>query len=324
MATIYNEKFNEDIVKLFTFWIPSKTLRHQIRGKLCYMPLANKYNDKIINRGEPSQQVVINELRKDKPSLICRFGSNEYFTVYEWLKKHKFSKSQKKTMGLGAGFFPTTDEYMKRFALESLEIAKDIDVLAVWNLKEEEKFCQKYVNPNVEFITLEDTCPIDSLNPWSAELKGKKVLVIHPYVDTINEQFKKRELLFKNENILPEFELKTIKAVQSIADEKADLPYKDWFEALDSMKKQIDNTDFDIAIIGAGAYGMFLAHYCKTLGKKAIHMGGYTQLLFGILGKRWETYFPQIFKYANLEHWTRPQDKEKPKGFEKVEGGCYW
>ena len=53
-------------------------------------------------------------------------------------------------------------------------------------------------------------------------------------------------------------------------------------------------------------------------------MGGYTQLLFGILGKRWETHFPEIFKYANLEYWTRPQDKEKPKGFEKVEGGCYW
>lgn len=46
MATIYNEKINEDIVKLFTFWIPSKTLHHKIRNKICYIPLANNYNDK--------------------------------------------------------------------------------------------------------------------------------------------------------------------------------------------------------------------------------------------------------------------------------------
>jgi hypothetical protein len=24
------------------------------------------------------------------------------------------------------------------------------------------------------------------------------------------------------------------------------------------------------------------------------------------------------------EHWTRPQNSEKPKGFENVEGSCYW
>lgn len=324
MTSIYNERINEEIIKIFTFWIPSKTLRHKIRNKFCYLPLAENYNGKTINKNEKAQQLIIDELKKNKPSLICRFGSNEYFTIYEWLKYHRFSKSQKKTMGLGAGFFPTTDEHMKNFAIKSLEIAKDIDILAVWNLKNEEKFCQKYINPDVEFITLEDTCPINSSTPWSKELKDKKVLVIHPYTDTIKSQYKKRKILFKNENILPKFELKTIKAVQSIADSKKDLPYKDWFEALDSMKQQINNTDFDIAIIGAGAYGMFLAHHCKILGKKAIHMGGYTQLLFGILGKRWETCFPEIFKYANLEYWTRPQDNEKPKGFEKVEGGCYW
>lgn len=324
MTTIYNEKISEEIVKLFTFWIPSRTLRIKIRNKLCYLPLADKYDHKPINRGIDSQKIIIDELQKDKSSLICRFGSNEYFTIYEWLKKRKFSKSQKKTMALGAGFFPTTDDYMKRFALESIELSKDIDVLAVWNLKNEEKYIKKYVNPEVKFITIEDTCPINSENPWSSALKDKKVLVIHPYAETIISQYEKRDLLFRNENILPKFDLKVIKAVQSMADAKADLPYKNWFEALDYMKKQIDEIDFDIAIIGAGAYGMFLAHYCKTLGKKAVHMGGYTQLLFGILGKRWETYFPEIFKYANTEYWVRPKDSEKPKGFEKVENGCYW
>ena len=34
------------------------------------------------------------------------------------------------------------------------------------------------------------------------------------------------------------------------------------------MKADIKEIDFDIAIIGAGAYGMFLAQYVKSLGKK--------------------------------------------------------
>jgi len=321
---IYNERINEEIVKLFTFFIPSSQIRKTIRAKLCIKPMPKAYENKFIYKHNDAQDIIKRELQADKPSLICRFGSNEYFTVYDYLKKKKFDKSQKKTMELGAGFFPATDENLKRFAVESIEIAKHIDILGVWNLKEEEKFCNKYLPETSNLIDFEAICPINYENPWSAELKGKKVLVIHPYTETIEKQFAKRESLFKNPNILPELELKTIKAVQSIADAKLDLPYKNWFEALEHMKNEIDKIDFDIAIIGAGAYGMFLAHHCKQIGKKAIHMGGYTQLLFGILGKRWEVHFPEIFKFSNVEHWVRPQENEKPKGFEKVEGGCYW
>ena len=50
------------------------------------------------------------------------------------------------------------------------------------------------------------------------------------------------------------------------------------------MKNQIVKTDFDIAIIGAGAYGFSLAAFIKKIGKKAVHLGGPTQVLFGIKG----------------------------------------
>ena len=48
------------------------------------------------------------------------------------------------------------------------------------------------------------------------------------------------------------------------------------------MKKQIESVEFDIAIIGCGAYGMPLSLFVKDLGKKAIHLGGNVQYLFGI------------------------------------------
>lgn len=84
------------------------------------------------------------------------------------------------------------------------------------------------------------------------------------------------------------------------------------------MKKHLKNIDFDIALIGAGAYGLFLADYCKQLGKIGIHIGGNVQLMFGIKGKRWDN--------QNLynESWVRPSDEEKPDGFENIEDGCYW
>ena len=91
----------------------------------------------------------------------------------------------------------------------------------------------------------------------------------------------------------------------------------DWFAARDSMKRQIDKIDFDIAIIGCGAYGMFLAQYVKSLGKKAVHTAGATQLLFGIKGERWIHEHPEISKAFN-ENWTFPLPADTPKNLNDI------
>ena len=51
-------------------------------------------------------------------------------------------------------------------------------------------------------------------------------------------------------------------------------------------------------------------------------MGGPTQILFGIKGKRWDDH-PVISKFYN-EYWVIPNSIEKPQGANKVENGCYW
>jgi hypothetical protein len=149
--------------------------------------------------------------------------------------------------------------------------------------------------------------------------------VIHPFEQTIVRQFEKRTLLFDNNLILPSFTLKTLRAVQSLADEKNGLPFSNWFDALNSMKSKMEHIDFDVAIIGAGAYGFFLAEHCKSLGKTAIHMGGATQVLFGIKGKRWEdpTSNDCLTDLMN-KYWVYPSELERPKGASRVENGCYW
>ena len=88
------------------------------------------------------------------------------------------------------------------------------------------------------------------------------------------------------------------------------------------MNNEIDKIEFDIAIIGAGAYGLSLAAHIKRSGRKAIQLGGATQILFGIRGHRWETH-PIISNFFN-EHWINPNEGEIPNGYKNVENGCYW
>lgn len=127
--------------------------------------------------------------------------------------------------------------------------------------------------------------------------------------------------MFENKHMLPEFELKTLKAIQSIAGSAVD--FADWFEAFDFMCEQISAIDFDIAIVGAGGYGLPLASFIKTqMKKKAIHLGGATQIMFGIKGKKWVE--DPVFSGLFNEYWVSPAKAETPEHFKQVEGGCYW
>ena len=223
-----------------------------------------------------------------------------------------------------AGFFPSDDYLMIKFACKQILTAMKVDVLACRVEKFEVEFIAKYLRQNLEVMDMDAiTHPMCYDNPWTRYLEGKKVLVISPFVKTITQQYEKRRLLFKNPLVLPDFQLLTLKAVQGIGDSKKLLPYKDWFEALDAMKSQISAMDFDVDLIGAGAYGMFLGAHCKEIGKQAVHMGGATQLLFGIKGRRWDKYFENTLYN---EHWTRVSKEETPDGLEKFEEGtfAYW
>ena len=304
-------------------------MRQEIRAKYVKeTSVPYNYGTKLIYKDVDGEQIISNKLRENTPYLICRFGGTEMRVVNEFLKNKnktkKFSSKVKRMIADLSGFYPSDEYNLSRFSCEFLEVLKDVDVIGVWNTKGERFVCENYLSKDAKLVTLDTITPITYQNPWSENLKGKKVLVIHPFEESIQEQYKKHEFLFENKKILPDFELITMKPVQSLADNKDNLPYKTWFEALDAMKNQINQIDFDIAIIGAGAYGIFLAHHCKMLGKQAIHMGGATQILFGIIGKRWETEYKDTVGKLINEYWTRPLDSEKPKGANKVEGGCYW
>jgi hypothetical protein len=299
-----------------------RKLYSKVKGKGLSKP---KYEE----NADIVSQLIFDALISDKPTMIARFGSTELTCLMNYIGVEKekvqicnyikgktnpwwWEKNIINQMQVWSGFFPTTNEKIKQFCELMLEDLKEVDVLGSW-LAEEIYFENQLKNAlKVELNALE---PYFAAKPWTMALEGKKVLIIHPFQKTIENQYKKRLLLFEN-NLLPGFELITLKAVQSIAGEKTN--YADWFEALEYMKNEIDKCDFDICIIGAGAYGFPLAAHVKRIGKKAFHLGGSTQLLFGIKGKRWDD------SGLYNEYWVSPSVEETPNAKDKVENGCYW
>lgn len=80
--------------------------------------------------------------------------------------------------------------------------------------------------------------------------------------------------------------------------------------------------DFDLAIIGCGAYGFPLAAKLKRAGKQVIHMGGATQISFGIKGRRWVENPRAEVKFNDA--WVYPLKSETPQNCNAVEEHCYW
>lgn len=291
-------------------------------------PRPEKYAGKIVKSLDEGNELLRNLIESNKPFMAGRFGSNELmFTRLAYFARKGYQKKidlESVRISCGnCGLFPLAEETIFNFGEIMIDAVSECDVMAVWYNILEDYFVEKYMDKTGELTHRKvlDFWNFDA--PWTEALAGKKVLVIHPLAELIEEQYKKRTQLFRGTNYLPSFELKTLKAIQTIAGTTDDR-CSTWEEGLRYMHEESRKIDFDIAIIGCGAYGYPLAAYIKRDGKQAIHMGGVTQILFGINGVRWERDGePLLVRYFN-ESWIKPEQKYIPKNADQVEGGCYW
>lgn len=294
---------------------------------------------------EEAEGIISNTLLSGEPCMIARYGANEMNSLINYIGVHSDNRNplsvifRKKpqwwwnesilhTMEQNAGFFPATETNMEKYGAMLLKDSEYLDVLGSW-LDGEQLIWDKIRDiPKVMLPLLE---PFHSTKPWTRWLKGKRVVVVHPFARSIQEQYARKKELFENPEVLPEFaSLRIIQAVQSIGG-KSDR-FSDWFEALNWMKSEMDKGPYDVALIGCGAYGFHLAAHAKRTGHQGIHLGGALQLLFGIRGRRWEQdSLPEIWNLPNgsylrliNSYWVRPLRDEKPKSAENVEDATYW
>lgn len=288
---------------------------------------------------QEASDLILHGLQSPQPFAVSRFGHSELRALLTYLHIQERTSSLKKIAdyALGrkvepwwfdhtvehitnnAGVFPKKLQVIEEYCKLTLEDMKQIDVLGSW--LGGERWIRDMI-PHAKFMRFHDFYHFLHENPWTAALANKKVLVIHPFARSIEKQYKIKEKIFFGKHTLPDFDLTTYPSVQSIA---GNVPqgFATWFDALNKMKLDIAKIDFEVAILGCGAYGMSLAAFIKRdLKKKAIHLGGNVQILFGIKGSRWEE--DQTFKPIFNPDWIKPTKDETPPGHASIDNNCYW
>lgn len=302
-----------------------KVMRFKKAGKPIRKPsLPVMYNGIHISPVEQGTALIEQLVKGDSPFTLARITGSELSCIQQYIRirlglDKQFNENNIYIMGTNAGFFPADTDHLCQYGALIEKLLPSIDVMTVFNQYMERYVISTYCD-KPKLIYTKSLTP--HYSPWTRSLKGMKVLAVHPYAELIASQYKKREFLFPGADILPEFNLQVFPAIQTSAGQKDDR-FATWFEALDYMMDEIGKIDFDIALIGAGAYGMPLSVRIKEeLNKKAVQLGGLVQILFGIRGKRWDQ--AKVLKKFYNEHWVRPGADFRPEGADKVEDGCYW
>jgi hypothetical protein len=281
---------------------------------------------------------IINLIQWGKPALVGRLGGTEARFLGEFQKissisflsqmifrvKPNWIKRSSEVNTLSGFYFKTISE-VGSFSDLYMEALADTDILGAWGTAFS-SIESKFVSKVPCFVPVGMTAPWiqpysdepDSI-PWSSALKKKKILVISPFVDSIEKQFANIKNVFPYGNF-HDFQLLTLKSPMTL-DTKYPVE-KTWLQQLNAVKDKMDVINFDVALVSAGSYSFPLAHHAKKVGKIGIHAGGGLQLFFGIMGKRWEK-SDYLLKIVN-DSWIRPSKDETPDSASLVENGCYW
>lgn len=218
-----------------------------------------------------------------------------------------------------AGLSPCSRDNIEWFSTYILENISNIDLIATWN-KVIPSFEQEILSANEYKCRLQDLEPYFHNHPWVNKIENKVVLIVSPFAKSIESNFKKINNIWGNK-LSFNFSIKTINYPAAIP-LLEEAPYTDCREIYYRFLEEIKQINFDIAIFGTGFTGLMFANEAKNMGKIGIHLGGATQILFGVRGKRWDK-MPEFLNFFN-ENWTYPLKEETPLNVGVVEGGCYW
>ena len=278
-----------------------------------------------------SNDYIINLLSLNKKFMITRVGvGNETNLAFFTDTLQSIDTKMLVSLSNNAGIYNITPDNLLKYAELYIKAIKESNALATFNntmIVQQEHFINNYKLDVLYSRVLEPFyCCLENIKPWTQHLQGKKVLIVNPFVKSFKKQLKEGFQIFKDPDkklFMDNQEFVFYKSYNTAAGNSI---HKDWEETYDIMCKDISKLDFDIALLGCGGYGLPLCNFIyKEMNKSAIYVGGGLQLLFGVMGKRWDDIqmWMDIIK-ENDSKFIRPSINEQLPNKQRIEGGCYW
>jgi len=158
--------------------------------------------------------------------------------------------------------------------------------------------------------------------PWTHALRGKRLLIISPFEESMRSKLDHRAELYDGVDLFPDCSFVFIKPPQTQGAE----PSQEFTVELQNFERAVDRLrdQYDVALVSAGGYGNLICNHLYETGKSAIYVGGVLQMYFGILGTRWLRERPDVVRMFLNAHWSRPKPHERPKNHAGIESACYW
>lgn len=163
------------------------------------------YHSSIQLDAEKSHDRIRSLLNGKKPCMIARYGFTESQLIGRYFIKQKTRmKSQYKKVANWlyntAGFFSAdgarTEADVDKFCELMIDYSKDVDLLGSHNGMLED-YVVNHCCPQSELVWFDNLAIASSpQHCWTNALKGKKVLVIHPFTETITNQYQRREKIW--------------------------------------------------------------------------------------------------------------------------------
>ena len=246
-------------------------------------------------------------------------GGIEASHIYQYLANGP-ALVRGQSLYVNAGIYCENKQSLVAWCNQYIEAIRDLDYILQWCPEQGDEAVIKGIKAKGTILT--DFNQIEPFtlgtDGWHYNLADKRVLCISPLHDTITQQ------AAKYGDIWPGATIGSV-IVRGIGYSEAltGLPPVDWQSKMERLKEEVSKLEFDFAVVGCGGYSLEICRFIKSMGKSAIHLGGGTQLLFGIRGKRWDECFASEKWYGN-DAWVRPLPHEIPVKNNIVENGCYW
>jgi hypothetical protein len=161
---------------------------------------------------------------------------------------------------------------------------------------------------------------IYSDNIWTTAMRGKRILIISAFSESVKEKIPIREKIY-GVDLFPGCDITTITPPQTHAGNDSrefTVELDEFYEKLEKIKDT-----YDIALVSAGGYSNLICCHIFKTGKSAVYVGGGLQMFFGIFGEKWLKEMPDIINLYLNEHWSRPKERERPKNYKSIENGCF-